>query len=218
VGGGGLFCCSFFFLFLCVGVGFLGLFLFFSFFVFSSPGHPPPEHYETVEVDRRVSLRAAADLCGVSTSQLAELNPALRAGVTPSGYSLRVPVGKAEPLRVGLATYVEPVHARRTVARATRGGRSGAKIARAGRGVIGVAQGRKTSERVARTAPQIRERRPVTTAAERRPSASQTREAKATFEKSGASRPDATKKKATVERTRNAPAKSKRSSQRARRG
>jgi len=189
---------------------------------FSAPSHHTPEHYETVEVDRKVSLRAAADLCGVSTSELAELNPALRTGVTPSGYSLRVPVGKAAPLRVGLATYVEPVHARRTVARATRGGRSGAKVARAGRGVIGVAQGRKTSERVARTVPQVRERRSVTTAAARRPgAASQTREAKATLEKRGARRPDATgKKKVAVERKRNTtpPAKSKQPPQRSRRG
>src|SRR6185295_10928065 len=91
---------------------------------FASPIHTP-EHYETVDVDRQVSLRAAADLCGVTASELAELNPALRAGITPSGYSLRVPAGKAEPLRIGLATYVEPVHARRTIARSTRGGRTG---------------------------------------------------------------------------------------------
>ena len=89
-----------------------------------------------------------------SATELAELNPALRSGVTPSGYSLRVPAGKAEPLRIGLATYVEPVHARRNVARSTRGGRSGRSIARGGRGVVAVAQGKKSSERVARTAPQ----------------------------------------------------------------
>jgi hypothetical protein len=100
-----------------------------------------------------VSLRAAADLCGVSASELAELNPALRSGVTPSGYSLRVPAGKAEPLRIGLATYVEPVHARRTIARSTRGGRTG-RIARGRGGVVAIAQGKKSAQRVARTAPQ----------------------------------------------------------------
>jgi membrane-bound lytic murein transglycosylase D len=125
---------------------------------FETPIHTP-EHYEMVDVDRQVSLRAAADLCGVSATELAELNPALRSGVTPSGYSLRVPAGKAEPLRVGLATYVEPVHARRTVARGTRGERSGRSIARAGRGVVGVAQAKKSAERVARTAPHQRYRR-----------------------------------------------------------
>lgn len=179
---------------------------------FSAPTHTP-EHYETVDVDRQVSLRAAADFCGMSTSELAELNPALRSGITPSGYSLRVPAGKAEPLRIGLATYVEPVHARRTAVRGTRGGRSNARVARAGRGAIGVAQGRKSSERVARTAPQIRERRPVTMAVQARPSVNPTREAKATIQNGAAKRPAPAGKK-VVERSRKA---SKRP-QRARRG
>ena len=50
---------------------------------FESPVHHTPEHYEEVDVDRQVSLRAAADICGVSATELAELNPALRSGVTP---------------------------------------------------------------------------------------------------------------------------------------
>lgn len=176
---------------------------------FSAPTHTP-EHYEMVDVDRQVSLRAAADFCGVTTSELAELNPALRSGITPSGYSLRVPAGKAEPLRIGLATYVEPVHARRTAVRGTRGGRSNASVARAGRGAIGVAQGRKSSLRVARTAPQIRER-PATTVARARPGANPTREAKATIQDPAAKRPAPAGKK-VVERSRKAspPAKSKR--------
>src|SRR5262245_29554571 len=91
-----------------------------EFYGFETPSHTP-EHYEMVDVDRTVSLRAAADMCGVSADELAELNPALSKGVTPSGYSLRVPAGKAEPLRVGLATYVEPVHPRRNVVRSARG-------------------------------------------------------------------------------------------------
>jgi transglycosylase-like protein with SLT domain len=132
---------------------------------FEAPTHTP-EHYEMVDVDRQVSLRAAADLCGVSADELAELNPALRSGVTPSGYSLRVPAGKAEPLRIGLATYVEPVHARQSIARSERGGRTG-RIARGRGGVIAIAQGKKSSERVARTTPQRYRRgdaRPVQTA------------------------------------------------------
>jgi hypothetical protein len=116
---------------------------------FDAPMHHVAESYEMVDVDRQVSLRAAADLCGVSPDELAELNPALRRGVTPSGYSLRVPAGKAEPLRIGLATYVEPVHARKSVARA-RGGSGERSIARGGRATA-VAQGRRTSERLAST-------------------------------------------------------------------
>lgn len=120
---------------------------------FETPIHTP-EHYEMVDIDRQVSIRAAADMCGLSATELAELNPALRSGVTPSGYSLRVPAGKAEPLRIGLATYVEPVHARPTVVRSARGNRGGRSIARGGRSTVAVAQGRKSSVRVASTAPQ----------------------------------------------------------------
>ncbi len=188
-----------------------------EYYGFSAPTHTP-EHYEMVDVDRQVSLRAAADLCGVSTSELAELNPALRSGITPSGYSLRVPAGKAEPLRIGLASYVEPVHARRTAVHGTRGGRSNGSVARAGRGAIGVAQGRKSSVRVARTAPQVRERRPVTTAVRARPGANQTREAKATVESRAPKRPAAGKKVVERDRKTSPPAKAKRSTQRARRG
>ncbi len=186
---------------------------------FSTPSHAP-EHYETVDVDRQVSLRAAADLCGITTSELAELNPALRAGITPSGYSLRVPAGKAEPLRVGLATYVEPVHARRTVARATRGGRSNARIARAGRGAVGVAQARKGAQTIARTAP-VRERRTLTTAAQRAACKKPLREAKATFDTPRSAPRSSAVSKKTAQRGNGKPteppAKSKRSAQRVRR-
>ena len=90
----------------------------------------PDPHARALRDGRRRPSGVAARrgrLCGVSATELAELNPALRSGVTPSGYSLRVPAGKAEPLRIGLATYVEPVHARRSVARSTRGGRDAAQ-------------------------------------------------------------------------------------------
>jgi membrane-bound lytic murein transglycosylase D len=115
---------------------------------FEAPRHVP-ESYEMVDVDRQVSLRAAADLCGMSADELEELNPALRRGITPSGYTLRVPAGKAEPLRIGLATYVEPVQPRRNVARSARGSRS-RSIAR-GKAAVAVAQGKKKSVSVAST-------------------------------------------------------------------
>jgi hypothetical protein len=98
---------------------------------FDSPAHVP-FHFETVHVDRPVSLRAAAGLCGVSASELAELNPALRQGITPTGYALRVPTGRAEPLRMALATYVEPARPNAAVARATGAGGGKSRLARAG--------------------------------------------------------------------------------------
>jgi len=95
---------------------------------FEAPDHEPL-HFETVEVEKQVSLRTAADLCGASHSELAELNPALRRGISPSGYALRVPAGKAEPLRVALASYVEPARPM-IVARATRSSRNHARMAK----------------------------------------------------------------------------------------
>lgn len=100
---------------------------------FATPAGTAPFHFETVNVDRQLSLATAAGLCGVSTSELAELNPALRRGITPSGYALRVPTGAAEPLRTALANYVEPVRMARRVARAGRGTSRGAVYAKAGR-------------------------------------------------------------------------------------
>src|SRR6266404_1748824 len=88
---------------------------------FVEPEENLPYHFEVVNVDRQVSLSTAAGLCGVSASELADLNPALRRGITPSGYALRVPAGAAEPLRTALASYVEPARATRQVVRAGRG-------------------------------------------------------------------------------------------------
>jgi membrane-bound lytic murein transglycosylase D len=100
---------------------------------FTAPAGMPPFHFETVDVDRQLSLVTAAGLCGVSASELAELNPALRRGITPSGYALRVPTGAAAPLRTALANYVEPVHALRRVARAGRGAPRGTVVAKTDR-------------------------------------------------------------------------------------
>ena len=96
---------------------------------FEAPTHQPLR-FELVNVDRQVSLRTAAGLCGVSASELADLNPELRRGITPSGYALRVPTGAAEPLRLALANYVAPA---RSVAHTTRSRRRGTTVARSSR-------------------------------------------------------------------------------------
>jgi len=100
---------------------------------FAAPAGMPPFHFETVNVDRQLSLTTAAGMCGVPASELAELNPALRRGITPSGYALRVPTGAAEPLRTALANYGAPVRALQRVARAGRGTRRGTAFAKADR-------------------------------------------------------------------------------------
>ena len=97
---------------------------------FVEPEENLPYHFEVVNVDRQVSLSTAAGLCGVSASELADLNPALRRGITPSGYALRVPAGAAEPLRTALASYVEPARATRQVVRAGRGTARGSIFAK----------------------------------------------------------------------------------------
>ncbi len=97
---------------------------------FAMPVHEPYQ-FETVHVDRDVSLSAAAGMCGVSADALAELNPALRQGISPTGYALRVPAGAAAPFRTALANYVEPARPKRTVARGGRGSRN-SRIAKAG--------------------------------------------------------------------------------------
>ena len=98
---------------------------------FAQPAHVP-FRFETVQVDRQVSLQTAAGFCGVPTSELAELNPALRRGVTPSGYALRVPTGKAAPLRAALADYVEPTRAARRIARGTHTSGRSSQVASSG--------------------------------------------------------------------------------------
>jgi membrane-bound lytic murein transglycosylase D len=157
---------------------------------FETPTHKA-ERYEMVDVERTVSLRAAADLCGLSASELAELNPALRSGITPSGYSLRVPVGKAEPLRIGLANYVEPVHARREVARGARGGRS---IAKGGRSTTVVAQGKRGADRIAGAAPRWQRGKRDVAPTARKGSAAPVREAKLDIARRAATRPQAAEK------------------------
>lgn len=152
---------------------------------FAQPPRHTPEAYEMVDVDRQVSLRAAAHLCGVSADELEELNPALRRGITPSGYTLRVPAGKAEPLRIGLATYVEPVQPRRTVARSSRGSRS-RSIAR-GKAAVAVAQGKKKSVSVAST-PRYRRGGGKATVQMARGGQAQVREAKLDTRKRGVQR------------------------------
>jgi membrane-bound lytic murein transglycosylase D len=97
---------------------------------FDTPVHAPFD-FETVHVDRQVSLRAAAGFCGVKPSELAELNPALRRDVMPSGYALRVPTGTSEPLRVALANYEEPARPARKIAK-TRRSTHRSQIAKAG--------------------------------------------------------------------------------------
>lgn len=115
---------------------------------FAAPAHEP-YHYETVHVDRQVSLRTAAGMCGVPAAKLAELNPALRRGISPSGYALRVPAGAAAPLRTALANYVEPARPKRTVARGGRGSRN-SRMAKAGGRSREVAKARGRGRAVAR--------------------------------------------------------------------
>ena len=62
--------------------------------------------FETIALKEQVDLRVAAEAIGVSTAELAELNPELRRGITPFNYreyQLKVPVGKGSLLEERLA-------------------------------------------------------------------------------------------------------------------
>ncbi len=65
-----------------------------------------PLEYETVTLDRPVALRLLADGEAVTPEQLLQLNPELRAGVTPrqaEGYDLKVPLGTRESVLLAFA-------------------------------------------------------------------------------------------------------------------
>ncbi len=118
-----------------------------------------PMHFEEVNVDRQLPLKTAAGLCGVSASELAELNPALRRGITPSGYALRVPKGAAEPLRSALASYTEPARASRRIAGTKGASGRGSAVARADRRRSVTARSGASPARNARScAPNVTER------------------------------------------------------------
>lgn len=53
-----------------------------------------PSRYDRVNIDKPISLKTVAQLTGTSVAEIAELNPALRAGVVPPrGYEVRLPKG-----------------------------------------------------------------------------------------------------------------------------
>ena len=63
-----------------------------------------PLAYDTVLVNNSVDLRLAAEACDTSYEYLAELNPELKRGATPQGftYGLRVPPGRGKHLQTWL--------------------------------------------------------------------------------------------------------------------
>ncbi|GIW40888.1 MAG: hypothetical protein KatS3mg076_1465 [Candidatus Binatia bacterium] len=71
-------------------------------------GFAPPElrplEYDTVRVDRSVSLRKIAEMTGSSLAEIQSLNPALLRGVTPpGGYTIRVPSGTGDRFQIAYA-------------------------------------------------------------------------------------------------------------------
>jgi membrane-bound lytic murein transglycosylase D len=65
-----------------------------------------PLVYEDIEVDPKTHLGAVADVCGVDTTHVLELNPHLIRGCAPDGksfYPVRIPEGMVEVCRAGLA-------------------------------------------------------------------------------------------------------------------
>ncbi|HEY6929372.1 MAG TPA: transglycosylase SLT domain-containing protein [Thermoanaerobaculia bacterium] len=66
----------------------------------------PPLEYETIVLDRPVSLRSLADTEHVTLEMLQELNPELRSEITPrdaAGYILKIPTGTREHMALAYA-------------------------------------------------------------------------------------------------------------------
>ncbi|MGD9762569.1 MAG: transglycosylase SLT domain-containing protein [Candidatus Binatia bacterium] len=69
-----------------------------------------PAVFDTIEVNRTISLQAVAQLSGSDVDTIKELNPALKRGmVPPDGYTVRLPQGTRDQFQVALAAYREPV-------------------------------------------------------------------------------------------------------------
>ncbi len=62
----------------------------------------PPLEYDTVDVAAPTSLALVSDITGAPPAELASLNPALRKGIAPPGYSLHVPKGGGNQLMVAI--------------------------------------------------------------------------------------------------------------------
>lgn len=74
--------------------------------------------FDWVRVNRPISLATVAQICGTSTGDIRELNPALTRGVVPyNGYTLRIPKGMKKSFMAAAATLPPP----ETYAKATRG-------------------------------------------------------------------------------------------------
>jgi membrane-bound lytic murein transglycosylase D len=70
----------------------------------------PPLAYDAVTVPEAIDIGTAAALAGVAPDEVADLNPALRTGVTPpyGPYALRVPPGAGPRLQAALETAALP--------------------------------------------------------------------------------------------------------------
>ncbi|HVM96907.1 MAG TPA: transglycosylase SLT domain-containing protein, partial [Candidatus Acidoferrales bacterium] len=65
------------------------------------PSTAAPPRYDLVHVGRSCPLSKVAELCGASTEEIKDLNPALHRGlVPPNGYSVRVPKGSKQTFQV----------------------------------------------------------------------------------------------------------------------
>ncbi|MBI3784880.1 MAG: transglycosylase SLT domain-containing protein [Deltaproteobacteria bacterium] len=70
---------------------------------FEAPTSAPPR-YDLVRIRRSCPLSKVAELCGASTEEIKELNPALhRSLVPPSGYSVRLPKGSKQTFEIAYA-------------------------------------------------------------------------------------------------------------------
>ena len=67
-----------------------------------------PLRYDTFVVSQRIDVAQIASLCGRTSAEVKELNPALRSGVvpkTPDGFQLRLPEGTGPRFALNYAAW-----------------------------------------------------------------------------------------------------------------
>jgi peptidoglycan lytic transglycosylase D len=68
-------------------------------------GHYEPLRYDTFVVSHRLEVATIASLCERSSTEVAALNPALRSGVAPVGFQVRLPKGTKDRFAANYAAW-----------------------------------------------------------------------------------------------------------------
>ena len=65
-----------------------------------------PDRYEWITVDRPITVNTVAELSHTSVSSIRDLNPALRCGVVPKRYPMRIPSGNRHTFELAYSQWI----------------------------------------------------------------------------------------------------------------